>query len=419
MRSFAARELSLALGLSCSTLVHAQTESRNLEAAFADTRAALMAGDADIVCIGDSLTFRPGGMHQALRTLMHDAYGNGGGGYQAFSVWTGAGVNPGWDRGLINADIAPHYSLDGMWISWNGTGSTSAFLDAWSPISKIHFVRSPGSGNFLVTHSGGTNFIFTASPEQRVDELTLQHTTTPRAWYYPSGGPVTLLGQNNLSGTPGARVHRVANGGWGVNSFLRRHWTFDEQLKLLTPDLIIVMLGQNDQGFSMSAYREAMDALVMRLRAATPEAEIVLVSSYDSGSPPLANLSIAMEDVALARNVGFINLYAFGGTYAQHVAAARIDPDGVHFTPVGGAYVADFIFDALHTAGRSIPLECDTIDFNLNNVYPEDHDVIDFFHVLAGGDCLGCNDIDFNNNGVFPEDQDVIDFFNVLAGGDC
>jgi hypothetical protein len=48
-----------------------------------------------------------------------------------------------------------------------------------------------------------------------------------------------------------------------------------------------------------------------------------------------------------------------------------------------------------------------------------DQDVIDFFNVLAGGECATCNDIDFNNNTVFPEDQDVIDFFRVLAGGTC
>ncbi len=65
------------------------------------------------------------------------------------------------------------------------------------------------------------------------------------------------------------------------------------------------------------------------------------------------------------------------------------------------------------------PVGCDDIDFNNNDVFPEDQDVIDFFNVLAGGDCPACNDIDFNNNGVFPEDQDVIDFFNVLAGGTC
>jgi len=62
---------------------------------------------------------------------------------------------------------------------------------------------------------------------------------------------------------------------------------------------------------------------------------------------------------------------------------------------------------------------CDDIDFNNNDVFPEDQDVIDFFNVLAGATCTQCNDIDFNNNDVFPEDQDVIDFFTVLAGGEC
>ena len=76
-------------------------------------------------------------------------------------------------------------------------------------------------------------------------------------------------------------------------------------------------------------------------------------------------------------------------------------------------------------SGDCSPTGCDDIDFNNNDVFPEDQDVIDFFEVLAGGTpatcnpTVGCNDIDFNNNDVFPEDQDVVDFFNVLAGGTC
>ncbi|MFN7316674.1 MAG: hypothetical protein ACK5ZG_09300 [Phycisphaerae bacterium] len=62
---------------------------------------------------------------------------------------------------------------------------------------------------------------------------------------------------------------------------------------------------------------------------------------------------------------------------------------------------------------------CDDIDFNNDEVFPDDQDVVDFFNVLAGGDCPACNDIDFNNDEVFPDDQDVVDFFNVLAGGEC
>ncbi|MFN7613838.1 MAG: hypothetical protein ACK5P8_01450 [Phycisphaerae bacterium] len=64
---------------------------------------------------------------------------------------------------------------------------------------------------------------------------------------------------------------------------------------------------------------------------------------------------------------------------------------------------------------------CNTIDINRNGVYPEDQDVIDFFTILAGGECSSgdCVGIDFNGNGVFPEDQDVIDYFAVLAGAPC
>ncbi len=62
---------------------------------------------------------------------------------------------------------------------------------------------------------------------------------------------------------------------------------------------------------------------------------------------------------------------------------------------------------------------CDSIDFNANEVFPEDQDLIDFLSVLSGDECATCNDIDFNNNDVFPEDDDVIDFFLALAGQPC
>ncbi|MFN7885929.1 MAG: hypothetical protein ACK5ZG_00645 [Phycisphaerae bacterium] len=65
--------------------------------------------------------------------------------------------------------------------------------------------------------------------------------------------------------------------------------------------------------------------------------------------------------------------------------------------------------------------DCGDIDFNNDDVYPSDFDVIDFFNVLSGAPCptLRCDTIDFNRNDVFPEEQDVIDFLNVLAGGGC
>ncbi len=100
--------------------------------------------------------------------------------------------------------------------------------------------------------------------------------------------------------------------------------------------------------------------------------------------------------------------------YADGVWTAVLDsgkPDGT----------SDAAQDVAFVLAGSVGPACDSIDFNRNEVYPEDQDVIDFFNVLAGGACPYAEpcDIDFNNNDVYPEDQDVIDFFNVLAGGSC
>lgn len=62
---------------------------------------------------------------------------------------------------------------------------------------------------------------------------------------------------------------------------------------------------------------------------------------------------------------------------------------------------------------------CQYVDFNNDEVFPDDRDLIDFFAVLAGGDCATCNSIDFNGDGVFPDDRDITAFFSVLAGGQC
>ncbi|HLP83590.1 MAG TPA: hypothetical protein VK157_04510, partial [Phycisphaerales bacterium] len=109
-----------------------------------------------------------------------------------------------------------------------------------------------------------------------------------------------------------------------------------------------------------------------------------------------------------------------GRTFANVLASV----DKVLFTTAqpGYFYVSGFFDVAYDNIAISTPAPaCDSIDFNQNEVFPEDQDVIDFFSVLAGAECPTgtCNDIDFNNNGVFPEDQDVIDFFTVLAGGNC
>jgi hypothetical protein len=114
---------------------------------------------------------------------------------------------------------------------------------------------------------------------------------------------------------------------------------------------------------------------------------------------------VALYGPASAREATLSIPWAWTADAGEYTCEVRTDCGGVVTQPVTVRYVQ---------------FCCNDIDFNNNDVFPEEQDVIDFFAAVAGDTtCLTCDPIDFNNNGVFPEDQDVIDFFNVLAGGTC
>ncbi len=167
--------------------------------------------------------------------------------------------------------------------------------------------------------------------------------------------------------------------------------------------------------------------------------------------PGLAAPAYAVEFLPDGDLVVMGAFQSFQGIPANSIARwngtwSAFSPQGITQRDIPGGIIPGFVEDATllstgdlvvvgdfthvdnlvsaHFARATIPTfcGCDDIDFNNNDAFPEDQDVIDFFNVLAGGTCSAgntCNDIDFNNNDAFPEDQDVIDFFNVLAGGNC
>ena len=134
-------------------------------------------------------------------------------------------------------------------------------------------------------------------------------------------------------------------------------------------------------------------------------------NQYRNQIEPIVNNPRVPEDFVMAAGAYEQRLYVIA---SMNLVVIRNGPQAA----AGQFDDSDFL-DLLLPA--IVPATCDSIDFNRNNIFPEDQDVVDFFQVLTGGNCPQptCNDIDFNNNQVFPEDQDVIDFFNVLAGGDC
>lgn len=380
-----------------------------IEEATAGFRSKLADGKvATITFLGDSLTFREDSYLPVFRRLMQEKYGDAGAGYQPFSLWTGGGLDAGWNYGVINWDSPPHHSIDGLWAEFLKPVDVyySASLTARSDLVRLHYVCRPDGGTIRLYLPGGQ----TADVSTRSSNLqlrTFEYQTTPserRVFFRPfKDGKLLLLGQENRTGAPGLIVNRAANGGWGVQEFLRRDWTFDVQLGLLQSDLICIWLGQNDQRFDRATYKPSLRSLLDRVQAASPGSRVMLIGTYDQGSPKLPPLVMAMQDVAQERQIAFINMFVAAGPHALFDWFQYIE-DGVHFNQRGGDYVGTLLFEAFESGGASLERRAADLD---NNKLLDFGDFLTFFsafdlqHPLADIDASGA--VDF---------ADFLAFFN-------
>lgn len=355
------------LVLSLCTWVYA-VPSLNLPETLADTKAKLAAGgQADILVLGDSLSFADGNYLPVFRSKLQATFGNAGAGYQAFSMWTGGALNLGSTIGLLSDDVAPYYGMDGLWVESNNPHEIG-YLKAQSPTIELQYLAQPGGGlfqPFLNTEQGRVNLsapISTASTTKEVRTWTYTDLVPGTKVYYQDagGGTVTLLGQNNTIDNSGVRVHRAANGGWRVTHFLQRDPSFDEQLGMVNPDLVMIMLGANDAGSTMAPeFANNLRQLIDRVHMTVEDAEILLVSPYDISPAKGVNdhiyQRVVQPEIALAEElgVGFLNLHDYAGDFSYLVSKGYL-LDGVHQTWAGGDYFGDIMFNAFMTNGASL-----------------------------------------------------------------
>ncbi|HYF15039.1 MAG TPA: kelch repeat-containing protein [Phycisphaerales bacterium] len=105
-------------------------------------------------------------------------------------------------------------------------------------------------------------------------------------------------------------------------------------------------------------------------------------------------------------------------------------PTGLSVDVIG--VLGQFDTSAPYTSGyefevTAIVPRCDSLDFNLDGLFPDNLDLLDFLSVFGGGVCDGqasndppCNpDIDFNNDGLYPDNEDILSLFRVFGGGAC
>jgi lysophospholipase L1-like esterase len=339
------------------------TLSLNLTEALADTKAKLAANQqADILVFGDSLSFSTDTTTYLtyFRSQMQSLYGNAGFGYQGSSVWTGAGFNRDWSGPIIGTDPDPHHSLDGLWESHQPVlgWPNQAYYYPNSPNTELQYVVQPNGGSFEIRRNKDGPLVATINTAAATSDVqTYSYQLQPGEEAFtiqPVGdGPFLILGQNTSDSAPGVRVHRAANGGYGVNNFLQRDWTFDKQVSLIHPDLVMIWLGINDSEYTPEGFHDDMHQFISRVQAAAPNSEIVLVGSYHSAGAYMGGLVAEMEQLASEEGLGFINIYQAAGTYDFFQQSTYLS-DGIHFSEAGAGYLGNVLYNAFVTNGASL-----------------------------------------------------------------
>lgn len=137
------------------------------------------------------------------------------------------------------------------------------------------------------------------------------------------------------------------------------------QLAHYRPDLVVLAYGTNESGypgFIETTWVKEMETAVKRIRAALPEASVLLMSPMDRGElkpdgtigtiDTLPRLVAKEKQLAVDLGVGFFNTFeAMGGrgTMAKWYAAQPrlVGADYIHPLPAGAKIVGELLYDSL------------------------------------------------------------------------
>lgn len=341
----------------------------------------------NVVQIGDSHT-QPDIATARVRQRLQSRYGDGGRG--CIGVYRLAGTNAPDNYELRASVPASRRSRLGghrpFGVKPGVTGLAVAFDSSHVDID----ITDKGGGTFnhvTILHSGDGGY----KTAKVGDEVLFGREVTrfataydlPKASDYvfmqvPAAG--ALYGAVLTNDNAGVVVSSIGNNGATYGMYLEIE-NFGEQLKALSPDLVILSLGTNEAVGSGSGIEQDIDQMVKRIRHANPEVQIVLttpmefhrrqwrtvttrvkvrrrkyrtvrrrVSSY-APAPGLARVREAIRDYGKRHKIAVWDMYAVAGgsgAAAKWVANGLMKSgDHVHCTESGYELQGMLLSDAL------------------------------------------------------------------------
>ncbi len=362
---------------------------RALDAFFAALAKTEAAGGQTRIChYGDS-PITNDGITSTVRRLLQQRFGDAGHGFILIDKpwgWYGhVGVtheaSRGWQSDPMFISKGEHYyGLGGVSFTANiadvtatvGT-ATEGEMGRSVAAFDIYYLARPGGGDFEADVDGQFNSrVATASDRiesgfHRISVDEGAHQLTIRT---SGNGPVQLFGVVLESARGGVEYDSLGVNGAFIGLLAHYldadHWA--EQLRHRRPDLVIIGYGANESQFErlpMDQYEQDTREAIRRIRAALPEASIMLVGPMDRGMrgaggrlvtrPMIPKLVAYQRRLAAETGCAFFDTFsAMGGegTVARWFAASPrlMGGDFTHPTWQGAEIVGALINDAITKA---------------------------------------------------------------------
>jgi lysophospholipase L1-like esterase len=308
------------------------------------------------------------------RELLQERFGNAGPGFVLIAkpwAWYGHhGVDvsaTGWKIDTaVGSMREANYGLGGaIFTGPVGATSTLHLTTHDSTSIEVQYLEEPGGGNLDITADGvPMGRVNTAGDTKKNNATSVPLTPGTRmVQLRVSGAPVQVFGVVLGRDDRGLTYDSIGLNGASTTVMSRAFnpATFSAALEHRNPDLVVINYGTNESGFPSYVEKQYESELVRaigRVRAALPDASILIMSPMDRGERSAGDQITTMraipeivdiqQRVARDTGCGFFNTYqAMGGNgtmarwYERH--PPMVGADLIHPSPQGARIVAQLL----------------------------------------------------------------------------
>ena len=253
------------------------------------------------------------------------------------------------------------FGLGGVAFS-GGTGAYSrvTLRDPTQTRLEVWFLRQPDGGSIAISSAGQTiGRIATSAASRTAGFASFELKPGTGTLEFSTEGPVQMFGITLEKHKTGVVYDSIGLNGASVSMlallFNESHWA--QELRHRNPDLVILNYGTNESGFAAFLTREyeiELREAIRRVRAALPDASILVMSPMDRGQnnggeietlPTIPRIVDIQRRVAAQLGCGFFNTFEVmggAGTMARWYDSrpTLVSADFIHPTPAGARIIA-------------------------------------------------------------------------------